>query len=249
MRSHALLLLLVLTGCSVFEKPLPKQPEAPTDGGVMTKVGADLDKVDGRVAAAVTVAKEQADKPDVVRAETGVALSYLPTPSPADVAYARERAAKVGTPGADAEYKAAQEYGRKLLARIDSHWARMEADQKEAKRVSDLKDARIVELGKEIERVKKEASRNIFSLLGAGLIAVGALACAFASVRIGIPLMLAGAFAAALPYVLDSEWFPWVAGSAIVLFVGFGLYLFWERFHKKPIAEVKGDDVNLPPTP
>lgn len=246
MRSKALLLLLVLTGCSVFDKPLPKQPEAPTDGGVMTKVGADLDKVDGRVAAAVTVARENSDKPAVVKAETGVALSYLPIPSEADVAFARQRAAKADA----ADYKAAEEYGKKLLARIDSQWARMEADQREAKRVSDLKDARIVELGKEIERVKKEASRNIFSLLGAGLIAAGALACAFASVRIGIPLMMAGAFAAAVPYILDSVWFPWLAGSAIVIFAGVGLYLFWERFHKKPVAEVKADPADInPPTP
>ena len=238
--------ILLLVGCSHTEKPLPKQPEAPTDGGVMTKVGNDLDKVDGRVAAAVTVAKEQADKPDVVRAEAGVALSYLPIPSEADVAFARQRAAK-----ADAkDYAAAQDYGKKLLARIDSQWARMEADQREAKRVSDLKDARIVELGREIERVRKEASRNIFSLLGAGLIAAGALACAFASVRIGIPLMMAGAFAAAVPYILDSVWFPWLAGSAIVVFAGVGLFLFWERFHKKPIAEVKGEPADInPPTP
>lgn len=245
MRHVCLVLLLLLAGCSVFEKPLPKQPEAPTDGAVMSKVGSDMDKVDGRVAAAVTVAVENKDKPAVVEAEGKVALSYLPVPSPADVAYARQRAN-----AQDAKaYAEAEAYGKKLLARIDASWAKMEADQKEAKRVSDLKDARIKELAAEIERVKKEASRNIFSLTGAGLVAAGALACAFASVRIGIPLMLAGAFAAAVPYMLDSEWFPWVAGSSIALFVGIGLYLFWERFHKKPIAEVKGTDINLPPNP
>jgi hypothetical protein len=144
------------------------------------------------------------------------------------------------------EYEAAIAYGRNLLARIDANWAKMEADQAEAKRVSQLKDARIVELQKEVEQVKKDAARNIWTLTGAGLVAAGALACAFASVRIGIPLMLAGAFAGSLPYILDSAWFPWVAGSVIVLFAGLGLYLYWERFHKAPIAVIKADNDEQP---
>lgn len=227
MRLLALTLLLVLAGCAHGEKPLPKQPEAPTEGGVMSKVGEQQDKADQRVAAAVTVARDNADKPEVVKAETGVALSYLPKPSEGDLAFARQRAAKADQKA----YAEAEAYGKKQLDKLNADWAKMEADQKEAKRVSDLKDARIVELQKEVEQVKKDAARNIWTLTGAGLVVAGALACALASVRFGIPLLIGGAFAGSLPFVLESKWFPWVAGTTIALFAGFGLYLFWERFH------------------
>jgi hypothetical protein len=121
----------------------------------VAKVGKDLDKVDGRVAAAITVANENADKAAVVRAETGVALSYLPVPAPSDVEYARRRVAR-----SDAkEYAEAQAFGRKLVAQIAGDWAGLEAQQKEAKRVSDLKDARLAAQGQEIERLNKEVVR------------------------------------------------------------------------------------------
>jgi hypothetical protein len=244
MRPLLVICLALLTGCGMLPKSpeLPKQPDAPTKPDNMTTVGEQIDKSDSRVAAAVTVAQRNADKPEVVKAETAVALSYLPKPSEGDVAYAAARAAKNDAK----EYEAAIAYGKTLLAKIDANWAKMEADQAEAKRVSQLKDARIVELQKEVEQVKKDAARNIWTLTGAGLVAAGALACAFASVRIGIPLMLAGAFAGSLPYILDSQWFPWVAGSVIVLFAGLGLYLYWERFHKAPIAVIKGDTDEQP---
>ena len=80
MRLILVIALLALTGCKT-SCDLPKQPDVPTDGGIVNKVGNDLDKSDGRVAAAITVAQENADKPAVVKAETGVALSYLPVPS------------------------------------------------------------------------------------------------------------------------------------------------------------------------
>ena len=220
MRHAFLVLLLLLAGCSHTEKPLPKQPEAPTDGGVMTKVGADLDKVDGRVAAAVTVARENADKAAVVKAETGVALSYLPIPSEAEVAYARQRAAK-----ADAKaYAEAEAYGKKLLASIDAQWAKMEADQKEAKRVSDLKDARIAELAVEIERVKKDQAAQTWTWVGALLAVAGALALAFLGPKAGISLLLGGAFCGAVPFIIDSPAFIWTAVGTAVGTAGLGLW-------------------------
>ena len=66
MRLLLVIALLALTGCKT-SCDLPKQPDAPTDGGIVNKVGNDLDKSDGRVAAAITVAQENADKPAVVK--------------------------------------------------------------------------------------------------------------------------------------------------------------------------------------
>jgi len=201
----------------------------------MTKVATDLDKVDGRVAAAVTVARENAEKPEVVKAETGVALSYLPPASEADVAFARQRATKAD----QKDYKAAEEYGKKLLARINADWSRMEAQQVEAKRVSDLKDRRIEELGKEIERIKKDHAEQTWTWVGAGLAAAGALALAFLGPKIGIPILLGGAFCGAVPFIIDSPYFLWVAIGTAAIAAGLGLW--W-------LADKVRDSVNTPPT-
>ena len=237
MRAVLLILLLVLAGCASSEKPpVPKQPEAPTDGGIVTKVGTQLDKVDGRVAAAVTVARENAEKPEVVKAETSVALSYLPVPSEGDVAFARQRAAKAD----QKDYKAAEEYGKKLLAKINADWAKMEADQKEAKRVSDLKDRRIEELAAEIERVKKDHAEQTWTWVGAGLAVIGALTTAFLGPKIGIPLLLGGAFCGSVPFIIGSPYFLWVAIGTAAIASGLGLWWVWDKVR---------DAVNKPTNP
>lgn len=237
MRAVLLILLLALAGCSSWSKPpVPKQPDAPTDGGIVSTVGTQLDKVDGRVAAAVTVARENKDKPAVVEAETGVALSYLPVPSDADVAYARQRASR----NDQKAYKDAEAYGKKLQAEVEAGWKKMEETQREAKRVSDLKDRRIEELAAEIERVKKEASKSVWTLLGAGLFAVGALTSVFLGPRLGIPLLLCGAFAGGVPYIIDSPYFLWVAIGTAAIAAGLGLWWVWDKVR---------DAVNKPTPP
>jgi hypothetical protein len=241
MRLAVLALLLVLAGCASWSKPpVPKQPEGPTDGGIVATVGTQLDKVDGRVAAAVTVANRNSDKPEVVKAETGVALSYLPPASEADIAYAEKRAAKVATPDGAKTYKDAEAYGKKLQAEVEAGWKKMEAQQVEAKRVSDLKDRRIEELSKEIERIKKAHAEQTWTWVGAGLAAAGALATALLGPRIGIPLLLGGAFCGAVPFLIDSPYFLWVAIGTAAIAAGLGLWWLWDKVR---------DSVNTPPTP
>jgi hypothetical protein len=215
--------LALTTGCSMFSKPqaeIPKQPDAPTNQNIVENVGKDIDKVDGRVAAAVAVARENAEKPEVVKAETGVALSYLPAPSEADVAFARQRAGKAD----QKDYKAAEEYGKKLLAKINADWASMEAQQKEAKRVSDLKDKRIEELTQEVVRVKQEASNNVWTMTGAGLAVIGALTTAFMGPKIGLPILLCGAFCGSIPFIIDSPYFEYIAAGTLLISAGLGLW-------------------------
>ena len=237
MRTPLVIAVLALTtGCSMFSKPqaeIPKQPDAPTQPDIVSTVGKDIDKVDGRVAAAVAVARENAEKPEVVKAETGVALSYLPAPSEADVAFARQRAGKAD----QKDYKAAEEYGKKLLAKINADWASMEAQQKEAKRVSDLKDARIKELQAEIERVKKDHAEQTWTWVGAGLAVIGALTTAFMGPKIGLPLLLCGAFCGAVPFIIDSPYFEYIAGGTLLVSSGLGLW--W-------LADKVRDSVNKP---
>lgn len=228
--------VVLLVGCAT-KGDLPKQPDAPITP-VVQEVGKGQDKADGRVSAAVAIAKENAEKPAVVRAELGVASSYLPAPSEADLAFARQRAAKAD----QKDYKAAEEYGKKLLAKINTDWAKMEADQKEAKRISDLKDAKIKELTQEVARVKKEASNNTWTLTGAGLAVVGGLACAFASLRVGIPILLAGAFCGAVPFIIDSPYFEYIAATTLVACSGLGVWWLFDKVRDS----VKND---VPPSP
>lgn len=244
--TFAAVVALTLVGCSMFKpapEALPVQPIAPTKADNMTTVGDQIDKSDSRVAAAVTVAQRNADKPEVVKAETSVALSYLPKPSEGDVAYAAARAAKIGTPASEAEYAAARDYGKKLLARIDANWAKMEADQAEAKRVSQLKDARIVELQKEIERVKKDAAANLWTMAGIGCCLLGAVTMAFGSPKAGVSLLICGGAIGAFPFVIDSPYFAIIAGSFLAIVAGLGIWYLWDKVRDK----VHESDEQAPP--
>ena len=220
-----LVIALCLTGCAASRPALPEQPNAPTSEGIVTTVGKQWDKADQKVAASVAIARENAEKPEVVRSETSVALSFLPVPSPEELALARQRAAKAD----QKDYAEAVAYGKKLLASIDANWAKVEADNKEALRVSQLKDARIAELTAEVERVKREASANLWTMAGVGIAVVGAIAMAFVGPKVGIPLLLSGAAIGAFPFVVDSEYFSYIVGTTLALAAGLGIWYLWDK--------------------
>ena len=214
-----------MAGCSTSRPPLPEQPNAPTSEGIVATVGKQWDTADQKVAASVSIARENADRPDIVRSETSVALSFLPPPEPGELAVARARAAKQDPK----ETAAAVAFGKNLLVSIDKNWAKVEADNREALRVSQLKDARIAELTAEVERVKREASDNIWTLAGVGIAVIGAIATAFAGPKVGIPLLLSGAAIGAFPFIVDSEYFSYIAGGSLALAAGLGIYWLWDR--------------------
>jgi hypothetical protein len=234
--------LVALAGCTRKPtlEPLPVQPPAPTKPDVVQTLGKDLDKTDHRVASALVAIERNADKPKVVVAESRLAQSYLPAPPEGDVAFALARASRAETPQGAIDYARQMEFGRKLATAVNKAWERLEADQAEAKRVSDLKDARIVELTKEVERVKKDASAQTWTLVGAGLAVVGALTTAFMGPRIGLPLLLCGAFCGSVPFIIDSPWFEYAAGGTLVISCGLGLW--W-------LADKVRDSVNKPNPP
>jgi hypothetical protein len=225
MRLALAICVTLLAGCSTSLDPLPKQPDAPTSQAVVTTLGKDLDKTDHRVGAALVAIERNADKPKVVVAESRLAQSYLPAPPESDVAFAMARATKADP----LDYKKQMEFGRKLATAVTLAWEKLEADQKEALRVSQLKDARIVELTAEVERVKREASDNIWTLAGVGIAVIGAVATAFAGPKVGIPLLLSGAAIGAFPFVVDSEYFSYIAGGTLALAAGLGIYWLWDR--------------------
>jgi hypothetical protein len=249
---------LALTGCSLFrsspaDAPLPKQPDAPTTPSVVQTLGKDLDKTDHRVAASLVAIEKNADKPKVVVAESRLAQSYLPAPPEADVAFAIARATKADP----IDYKKQMEFGRKLATAVTLAWDKLEADQAEAKRVSGLKDKRIEELTQEVVRVKQEASNNVWSLLGAGLFACGALTTAFLGPRLGVPLLACAALAGSVPFIYDSPAFMWVAIGTAAIASGLCLWWLWDKIRdavNKPSdhaeinpAQSPHDDEQAPP--
>ncbi len=238
MRLLLVIALVALAGCKSkpADAPLPVQPPAPTKPDAVQTLGKDLDKTDHRVGAALVAIEKNADKPKVVVAESRLAQSYLPPPPEADVAFAVARATKADP----IDYARQMEFGRKLATAVNKAWEKLEADQKEAARVSQLKDARIVELTKEVERVKKDASAQTWTLVGAGLAVTGALCLAFLGPRIGLPLLLCGAFCGSVPFIIDSPWFEYAAGATLVISCGLGLW--W-------LADKVRDSVNKPANP
>ena len=225
----ALVISLLMAGCAASRPALPEQPNAPTSEGIVATVGKQWDQADQKVAASVAIARENADKPEVVRSETSVALSFLPAPEAGELALARARAAKAD----QKDYAQAVDFGKKLLAQIDANWAKVEADNREALRVSQLKDARIKELTAEVERVKKEASANLWTMAGVGVAVIGAIAMAFTGPKVGVPLLLSGAAIGAFPFVIDSPWFPWVAGGFAAMLAGLGIWVAYDAARDK----------------
>jgi hypothetical protein len=251
-RLFLVIAVLALTGCSLFRKgdalpPLPVQPPAPTKPDAVQTLGKDLDKTDHRVGAALVAIEKNADKPKVVVAESRLAQSYLPPPPEADVAFAVARASRAETPQGAIDYAKQMEFGRKLATAVNKAWEKLEADQKEAARVSGLKDARIVELTKEVERVKKDASAQTWTLVGAGLAVTGALCLAFLGPRIGLPLLLCGAFCGSVPFIIDSPWFEYAAGATLVISCGLGLWWLADRVRDSVNKPSPSDDEQAPP--
>lgn len=214
------LVLLLLAGCSAKPGnalpdplPLPKADAAAT-------FGDKQDKADAKVGAAVQAAREAnaAGKPPVVESELSVAAAFLPPVPEGDLALARARAA-AADPKAYAEAVAK---GKRLNDELQNLWAKMEAQQAQAR-------ADIAELRSQVEghKAKAEAERKDkiaaqLGLAGAAMLGAGVLLLAFGG-YIGVSklsaalVMVGGTAVASLPWVFDSAYFPWIAGGAFAL--------------------------------
>ena len=192
-------------------------------------LGTQIDKSDQRVAAAVTVARENADKPDVVKAETGVALAYLPKPDAQTLDYVRNRVARANPE----EYKRAEDAGRKLLAVIDENFAKAEADALKNKAALDNANRQITALKAEVESVRTEGIRNAFAV-GAGICFLAALAMGLLGQYLRASVaFLVGAGIGGLPYLFASPYFLPGVGGLVLLVVA----LVWLHIRKRPCSD------------
>lgn len=218
---HRILVIsLLLAGCATTPAPTPDPVPAQ---GTLDVVGKKEDKLESRTAAAVSVAKTNADQPAIVRAELTVAEAGLPKPSAEDLAYAQARAAKAD-PNA---YAANVANAAAARADINAMWAKLEAEQKQNAEVMSKMVGEIDTLKKQVDEAKKEGQRNLFAMVAAGMMVLGGFAIAFGRVMIGAGLLVSGVCIGAVPYLLDSPWFlPSVGGLFLVglLLGGWHLY-------------------------
>ena len=214
MRRVLLLTLLALAACT------PSQDTAGTgtptsDPADLAKLGTQIDKSDQRIAAAVTVARENADKPEVVRAETGVALAYRVTRNNSE------------------EYKRAEDAGRKLLAVIDANFAKAEQDAAKNKAALDNANKQITALKAEVEQVRTEGVRNAFAV-AAGVCFLAALVMGLLGQYLRASVaFLVGAGIGGLPYLFASPYFLPSAGGLVLLVVA----LVWLHFRNRPCPD------------
>jgi hypothetical protein len=227
MRLLLVIALLALTGCPTTT---PDTEGTGTPSADLGTLGTQIDKSDQRVAAAVTVARENADKPDVVKAETGVALAYLPKPDAQALDYVRARVARNNPE----EYKRAEDAGRRLLAVIDANFAKAEADALKNKAALDNANKQITALKAEVEQVRTEGVRNAFAV-AAGICFLAALAMALLGqyLRAGAAFVIGGAVGS-LPFVFNSPYFMPVVAGGVFLLGALGL---WLRLRKPPCPD------------
>jgi len=237
--AFSLLAVILLSGCSFFSAPgpavLPLQPGGP----VMPTAVDDADKKqsesDAKVAAAVAEARAQNKLGQTAKTENelSVAAAFLPTPTAADLAAAHARAERMNAE----EYKAAISYGMTLQKKIDDAFNKMESDQKEAARVSALKDQEILTLQKKVEAVERDADRKLYTMAAVGLLTLGGIALALGRVMAGGGLMVSGTIVGAVPYLLNSNWFVPIIGllALVVLFI-----ITWHIFTEEKNGQKKG---------
>jgi hypothetical protein len=73
------------------------------------------------------------------------------------------------------------------------------------------------------------------------------LTTAFLGPRIGIPLLLSGAFCGSVPFIIDSPYFEWVAGGTLLAVSGLGLWWLTDKVRDSVNADPRKDAEINPP--
>ena len=227
-----LLVALGLTGCPSIPKPDPDIAQAPIEASdqYADKQDRAIEKAAGfvKVAKEVNATAEQTPPTKTVGVLLDAAGAYLDAPTSKDLEQAKALAAD------HSRLAKVKEDAEKTIKEINTAWEAVVKDS-ERRRVEaeqGLKKAKL-----ELEAAAKREQDNMLGMLGAGLIALGALSLLFGHwVGIGkagsVGLMAAGAGTAALPRLFDAQEFRWVslgfvaiAGIQALIYLGRRLWL------------------------
>lgn len=237
-RSLVIAFALAFSGCGTGKTSngLPLDP-APLAGAQPTQsFGQKQDKADQKVSASITAAREAIPtNPAGADKELQVAQSFLPAPSPEEVALSRQRITRADTK----EQQEAISKGKKIAAELEDLWDKMEAQQaKSAKEIGELK-TQLNDRQLALEQARKDKASTMLSLVGAGILAAGTLMVAFGHF-IGISkfnsalVILCGVATVSLPWVFDSSYFPWVVGVTLAVMGIEVIVVIWKKMTAKP---------------
>jgi len=62
-----------------------------------------------------------------------------------------------------------------------------------------------------------------------GTAVAGALAMAFIGPKVGVSLLLSAGAIGAFPFIVESEYFAYIVGTALALAAGLGLWYLWDK--------------------
>ena len=233
MRIAFLLIAFAATGCSTLDgwfglndgnKQPPVAVPTPESLGAL---GSNIDKGDSKVASAVTVMIENRTKPVVVENEGKVALAHLPRPEDEDLKAARVRAAAGDIKAYEAEISKAKAW----LKSVEDEWnAAIKQSEKNANELIEAR-SKIQTLEQEV----KDASRNLWTMAAIGLFFIGVLAGAIPMIgwRVGGSIIACAPLAAAIPVIINSEYFAWIIGVTLGIAAALLLWRFFDYIKDK----------------
>lgn len=228
MRPVIFIALLAVSGCTPFlewfgsDDKAKEPPVAVPTPDSLGALGDNIDKGDSKVASAVTVMIENRSKPVVVESEGKLALAHLPKPEDDDLKAARSRAALGDAKVYEAEIAKAKAW----LKAVEEEWneavkqSKKNADELiQARKDLDISKQEVVALKKEIKRVEEESSRNLWTIAAVGLFVIGVLAGAIPLIgwRVGASIIACSPLAAAIPAIINSQYFAWIVGVTIAI--------------------------------
>ena len=233
MRLSLLIVALAVTGCSTLDgwfgsnegsKQPPVAVPTPESLGAL---GSNIDKGDSKVASAVTVMIENRTKPVVVENEGKVALAHLPRPEDEDLKAARVRAAAGDLKAYETEIAKAKAW----LKSVEDEWN--EAIKQSKKNADELVEAR--SKIQTLEQEVKDASRNLWTMAAIGLFFIGVLAGAIPLIgwRVGGSIIACAPLAAAIPVIINSEYFAWIIGVTLGIAAALLLWRFFDYIKDK----------------
>lgn len=77
---------------------------------------------------------------------------------------------------------------------------------------------------------------SLYTYAGVGLFVVGALSFAFFNRTAGLQLIIAGAIAGSVPFIVASAYFAWIVGVTMVAVAGLGVWHLWFKIKQAEVA-------------
>lgn len=85
--------------------------------------------------------------------------------------------------------------------------------------------------------VAHASGTSLYTYAGVGLFVIGALSFAFFNRASGIQLIVAGAVAGSVPFIVSSVYFSWIVGATMLATAGIGIWHLWFKIKLAENAE------------